>query len=451
MLERLRTAIEEQRLLRSVPGVAVGVRTPDGTRIECFGVTSVEHPLAVTPSTVFPVASASKTLTATLIMQLITEGRLSLSDELRTVWPEYPRDDGVTIEQLLTHRAGWNGDAVLMMATDMIDTDRMSLAHLPHYLADIEVLAPPGVVTTYNNMASSALGRVAEVLTGQTFEQLIRSRLAGPAGLDPIGLCADDVITERVAMPHTVDASGETVVIRRAGPRGRWSYPASSAPAGGVVMSMAGLMNWAEVQLGQRPDVLHPDAASDMRRQRVPFHNMADGVGLCLMLRNAGGTTLVEHGGNLPGYQTSFTLLPGHDAAVAICTNSQSGATLIRDVRRLLLDELFGVIDAPVAVDDTIVADLEEIAGTYQLPASIATLVPSGERRVELSFESRELPGGRRWPTPPTMLAGFSAPDEMVALSPEPIAGQRFDIVRVNGEVRWLRFGGRIGARIDAG
>lgn len=152
-----------------------------------------------------------------------------------------------------------------MMATDMIDNDRTSLAHLPHYLTDIEVLAPPGVVTTYNNMASSVLGRVAEVLTGQTFEQLIRSQLAGPAELDPIGLCADDVITERGAMPHNVDAAGR---------------------------------NW--------PDVLHPDVASDMRRQRVPFHNMADGVGLCLMLRNAGGTTLVEHGGNLPGYQTSF-------------------------------------------------------------------------------------------------------------------------------------------------
>ena len=70
---------------------------------------------------------------------------------------------------------------------------------------------------------------------------------------------------------------------------------------------------------------------------------------------------------------------------------------------------------------------------------------------MKLSFESRDLPDGRRWPTPPTMIAGFTAPDEMVALSPEPVASQRFDIVRVDSEVRWLRFAGRIGARIDAG
>lgn len=449
MLESLRERINEQRLLRDVPGVAVGVRTAQDTTIECFGVTSVEHPLEITPTTVFPVASVSKTLTATLIMQLIGEGRLSLTDELHSVWPDYPRNDAVTIEHLLTHRAGWNGDDVLTMAADMIDTDRTSLAHLPHYLADTEVLAPPGVVTTYNNMASSVLGRVAEVLTGQSFEQLVRSRLAEPAGLDPIGLSADDVITERVAMPHTVDSTGRTVVIRRAGPRGRWAFPASSAPAGGVVMSMCGLMNWAEVQLGHRPEVLHPDVARDMHRQRVPFHNMADGVGLCLMLRNAGGTTLIEHGGNLPGYQTSFTLLPEHDASVAICTNAQSGTTLIRDVRRLLLSELFGVIDEPKTVDDTVVPDLAEIAGTYRLPFSLATVAPHGDRQVEVSFESRELPGGRRIPAPPTIVAGFTAADEMVALTPEPVAGQRFDIVRIDGEVRWLRFGGRIGARIS--
>ena len=176
---------------------------------------------------------------------------------------------------------------------------------------------------------------------------------------------------------------------------------------------------------------------------------MADGIGLCLMLRQVGGTTLVEHGGNLPGYQTSFTLLPEHDAALAICTNSQSGITFIRDVRRLLLRELFGVVDEPTAVDDAVVPDLGGIAGTYQLPAWLATLAPHSDRQVELSFESRELPGGRRWPAPPTMIAGFSAPDEMVALAPEPVAGQRFDIARVDGEVRWLRFGGRIGARLD--
>ena len=75
-------AAEMRRL--HVPGVAIGLIHDGQEYLGGFGVTSVENPLPVTADTLFQIGSTTKTLTGTIIMQLVEQGAIDLDEPVRT-------------------------------------------------------------------------------------------------------------------------------------------------------------------------------------------------------------------------------------------------------------------------------------------------------------------------------------------------------------------------------
>src|SRR5690606_29815166 len=72
-----------------------------------FGVANLEQPLPITDSTVFEAASVTKQFTATALLLLVRQGKLSLEDDIRKYFPELPDYGGtITIRQCLTHTSG---------------------------------------------------------------------------------------------------------------------------------------------------------------------------------------------------------------------------------------------------------------------------------------------------------------------------------------------------------
>jgi CubicO group peptidase (beta-lactamase class C family) len=97
-----------------VPGVAIGIFDNGRDHIAGLGVTNVEDPLPVTDHTVFPIASISKTFAATMMMRLVEQGKVDLKAPVRKYLPDFKvRDEAVsrevTVWNLLTHTAGWEG------------------------------------------------------------------------------------------------------------------------------------------------------------------------------------------------------------------------------------------------------------------------------------------------------------------------------------------------------
>src|SRR5687768_1857068 len=90
------------------PGCAVGVYQDDRILLSrAYGMANLDHDIPLTPSSVFHVASVSKQFTATAILLLAQDGKLSLDDEVRTHVPELP-DFGrrITIRNLIHHTSG---------------------------------------------------------------------------------------------------------------------------------------------------------------------------------------------------------------------------------------------------------------------------------------------------------------------------------------------------------
>ena len=145
-----------------VPGVALGVLQDDKTTIRGFGVTSVDDPLPVTADTAFPLASISKTVTATAMMRLVEQGRVDLRAPVRKYLPDFRVLDeaasrDATIWHLLTHTSGWEGQL------SAVERGDETLARFVAQLSTDMQLAPPGAAWSYNNAGFGVAGRVIEL------------------------------------------------------------------------------------------------------------------------------------------------------------------------------------------------------------------------------------------------------------------------------------------------
>lgn len=198
-----------------VPGVAVGIFCDGAEHYAYHGVTSVENPLAVGPSTLFQIGSTTKTYTATAMMALAAAGEVGLDDPVRAYVPELRLKDesaarAVTVLQLLNHSAGWNGDYF----EDTGDGED-AIARYVQKMAQLEQVSPPGTVASYNNAAFVLAGRVIEKVTGQPYETAIKRLILEPLGATESFFFAGEVITRRFAVGHAYKEQLAAVTVAR--------------------------------------------------------------------------------------------------------------------------------------------------------------------------------------------------------------------------------------------
>src|SRR5215510_1431676 len=167
-----------------VPGVAVGIVDGDAEHIAGFGVTSVDHPLPVDGDTLFQIGSTTKTVTGTVAMRLVEQGRLDLDAPIRTYLPELRLADeaaaaGVTLRHLFSHTAGWVGDYF-----DDLGNGDDALAKIVERMVELPQITPLGMIWSYNNAGFYLAGRVIEVVTGRTYEAAVQDLVLDPLGMN---------------------------------------------------------------------------------------------------------------------------------------------------------------------------------------------------------------------------------------------------------------------------
>lgn len=126
-----------------------------------------------------PIASASKWPSASVIMSLIDDGTLSLDDRVSTYLPDFTGEKAdITVRQLFSHTSGLPGDDVGCLGIQSI-----TLAQCVDQIARAPLIAPPGTAFAYGGNSMHVAGRVAEVATGESWDELFQERIAGPLGL----------------------------------------------------------------------------------------------------------------------------------------------------------------------------------------------------------------------------------------------------------------------------
>ncbi len=177
-----------------VVGGSVALVRPENSLVRRhFGVLEREVDRLVDDDTIFHWASVSKVFTAVAAMQLVERGKLSLDDavvdfipELRRAHNPYGSMSDINIRHLLTHSAGFRGSTFPWN----VDGDKAApsfQAHEPKNWAQLEATFPytgvrfkPGTKASYSNLGITVLGRIIEIVSGETIEGYISKNIFMP-------------------------------------------------------------------------------------------------------------------------------------------------------------------------------------------------------------------------------------------------------------------------------
>lgn len=137
---------------------------------------------AIAADAQLPIASASKWMTATLILTVVDEGKLSLDEPIGRRLPEFTGAAGqITLRQLLSFTAGQG--ALVPEMSDLRQDPHITLAQSAKLVAARPLADPPGTVFRYGGPSLQVAGALVEQATGKSWAELFQARIAGPLGL----------------------------------------------------------------------------------------------------------------------------------------------------------------------------------------------------------------------------------------------------------------------------
>jgi D-alanyl-D-alanine carboxypeptidase len=360
-------AVAKQLLSHHTAGVSIAVAR-EGRLILArgYGMANVEHSVAVTPETIFHIASISKNILAAVVLQLVDEGKLRLDDDVTKYVPEAPTGGHhVTVRQLLNHTSGIYSFTSL---PDAANNERLDLTHeqVLGLIKDKPFDFEPGTRWRYDNSAFYLAGMVVERVTKQEYGAYVREHVFKPLGMSSVSLCYARMVVPHLASGYEVDGGALVNAAFMT-----WKLPF----AGGAVCATASdLLKWeAALDSGR---LLTPSSLALMRTPTT----LADGTkidyGLGTRLGSLDGHRVLGHTGGGGGYRTVLASFPDDHLTVAVLINTDDGsappAAMAADIVRAALGlKKNALLDLPVPG-----AELAALSGKYDSDEGIVEIFP---------------------------------------------------------------------------
>lgn len=346
----------------------------DGTLVTAeTGTVNVTTGAPVLPDTLFAAGSITKVFTASLAMTLVDQGLLQLDAPVRTYLPDFglahrERSAAITVRMLLNHSSGLPGDYM----PDLDPGDDV-LERLMRELTTLPVTGIPGERWSYSNMGMSTLGRIIEVLTGESYHAALGTRILQPLGLNATA-DAEELLLRSSAVGHTVDATtGKASRV----PRLR-AWPENGPAGSRLWLDVRALIDFGRMHIdGTAPDgrrILSTAALHQMREPQFDDYwgcfPMYVNYGLGWAIVREGDDPVLSHGGANFGMHSNLYVIPEQKAVLAVLTNSTTGFQLYTALCESLLKECFDVRGPAPSYSPGAGADIDndQFAGVYRSP-----------------------------------------------------------------------------------
>ena len=307
-----------------IPGLSVAVVTERRLRWSAaYGAADLENSVPTRPETVFRLASITKPITATAVLQMVEAGKVDLDAPIQRYVPAFPEKQWpVTVRHLLSHQSG------VRNWTDEEFHNTRRFANIAESLAvfkDDPLLFEPGSRTEYTSLGYNLLGAVVEGVSGKPFLDYLAERVFAPAGM--VAARGDDVlaIIPNRASGYQMSASGEL--------RNSALSDTSNRTAGG------GLLATAEdvarfVSALQRGALLKSSTVQAAFGRQRTRQGKLTGFGLGWIIGETAGRTEVYHTGGQPRVSTVLYMAPRSGLAVVLLCNLEGVSTPLLDLAR---------------------------------------------------------------------------------------------------------------------
>ena len=345
---RLQATLDRARVKLGAPGASVTILFPDGTAWSgVSGLANVAGGTPVTPDTAFAFASMSKTFTSAVVLELVDEGRLRLSDSAAGLLPPglpITLDRRITVAMLLDHTSGLADyflnpkiDAALQRAPTRTWTANDALRFVG------KRLSPPGKAWHYANTNYLLLGLIVERVTGRSLAAEIRDRLLAPLALGSTWYQA--VEEPRTSLAHGYRLVGTKTTAKPidladgSGVAPFRSVVTAAGGAGSIAGTSDDLARWARALYGG--DVLGPAGTglllSDFNKTTGYLPGVSYGYGVQAL--SIDGHPSLGHSGRLLGFRGAVRHFPIEGVTIAVLTNqSRADAdTIVRALMRVVV------------------------------------------------------------------------------------------------------------------
>jgi D-alanyl-D-alanine carboxypeptidase len=349
----------------AIPGVVVLIEWPEqGDWSATFGTSEIGTSIPMSMDNYHRVGSITKTMTSTVILQLVEEGKLSLDDPIARYRPDVPNGQNITIAQLSEMRSGLYNYTIDRGFNETLDADPQK-AWTPDELLAIAFAHPsdfaPGEQYEYSNTNTVLLGLVIEQLTGMSASETFQQRIFEPLKLThsslpkntdwsipaphaqgyQFGTNVETIESSRIApaqLPAVLDGTLKPINMTNANPSWAWT-------AGSAISTAEDLATYVRALVG--------GGLLDAKTQQLRLDSIQPtdpdnpgGVGYGLGLARF-GPSFYGHSGSLPGYSTFMVYDPTQDTTIIIGTNLAAspvdGENAAVAVAKVVIPSLYGV------------------------------------------------------------------------------------------------------------
>jgi D-alanyl-D-alanine carboxypeptidase len=312
-IDRIAAGVMEQH---GVPSASIAV-VKGGKLVytHAYGKAHLNPDKAATPDMRYSIGSISKQFTASAILILKEQGKLSLDDAVGKYVPGLTRGDEVTIRQVLSHTSGYQDywpEDYLMTPMMKPTTARQILDTWARKPLDFE----PGTQWQYSNTNYVIAGLIVEKVSGQKLMDFLVEHIFRPLGMKSVWNSDEEKVTTVDATPYIRAALGP---LRPAPKEGRgWVFA-----AGELAMTPHDLALWDESLIAR--SLLKPESYDEMFTEVKLKDGKETHYALGVEVQKQDGHLQISHDGEVTGFVSDNKVLVDDGVAVAVFTNHMAG------------------------------------------------------------------------------------------------------------------------------
>jgi D-alanyl-D-alanine carboxypeptidase len=328
--QKIDQAVGEVLTRTGVPGASVAiVKNGQIAYLKAYGDARLEPQTPARPEMRYSIGSISKQFTATAILLLQEQGKLSLDDKVAKFIPDLTRAKEVTIRQLLSHTSGyqdyWPQDYVPPFMLQPITANR---------ILDLWARKPldfdPGNKWQYSNTNFVIAGVIVEKASGMPLLDFLHQNIFDPLGMKSVTNTDQEKLGASDPTGYMRYALGP---LRPAPKEGKgWLFA-----AGELAMTASDLAKWDLSIIEQK--VLKPSSYKEFETEVLLKNGVGTQYGLGVDVTSESGRRVLGHGGEVSGFTSQNTVFPDEHVAIVVLTNQDAvGAPgqIARDLAPLL-------------------------------------------------------------------------------------------------------------------
>lgn len=339
----------------NVPGCGVAVVVKNKLVFaQGYGFRNLEKKQPVTASTLFPIASNTKLFTATAVGLLVEEGKLDWDKPVKNYVPriQFYNDEltaSITMRDMLSHRTGMSRHDNIWYNSDF------SNQQLFDRLKYLEPSLPLRQGYLYNNMMYAAAGHIVEQLSGQTWEEYVRTKFFGPLSMSHT-IFSPEAMQQQ---PDFLTAYYEKRDTTTLAPYPFYTRQQGVGPAGTIVSDLNDMSHWLIMQMrgGKfNGKVVVPNSVIRATMQpaalaaTVPdkyFEEINSMYGMGRVTSSYKGHYRTQHGGSIGGIYSQVSFMPNDSVGVIVFMNGVHARPMLEVLVNTVYDRVLGLSATP--------------------------------------------------------------------------------------------------------